>query len=104
MSTNGALILNQVVNEKNFADRAYGQRKRSDELSFWYGHAMFCIGFACSYSGLDLPKLNRKENKCVHEHLQICLPPNLSGNKIDRIRDVGHPHDDPVANRYPCWS
>ncbi len=44
--------------------------------------------------------MNPKENKCVREHLQICLPTNLSGYEIDRIRDIENPDDDSVAEKH----
>ena len=52
-----------------------------------------------SNCGLDLPKSNRKTNKCVREHLRGSLPRDLSGYEIDRIRDIERPDDDTVAHK-----
>ena len=60
---------------------------------------MFHVGFVCSQCGLELPKLNRKMNKCVHEQLRISLPKDLSDYEIDRISDIEMPNDDTVANK-----
>ena len=57
------------------------------------------MGFVYSHCGLELPKLNRKTNKCVREHLRISLRKDLSDYEIDRISDIGRPNDDTVADK-----
>ena len=51
-----------------------------------------------SHCGLELPKPNRKTNKCVREHLRLSLPRDLSDYEIDRISDIEKPNDDTVAD------
>ena len=54
----------------------------------WVRSRCVSYDFVGLHSTLDLPELNTKENSCVREDLQICLPENLPGYNIDRISTV----------------
>jgi hypothetical protein len=95
----GALVLDWVVNEKNFAIALMDNG--IEEMGSVLGTVTLCFVSVCllTISGLDLPRPNRKVNKCVREHLQISLPKDLSGYEIDRISDIENPNDDTVADK-----
>jgi hypothetical protein len=94
----GAFVLDWVVRNEDFAIALMDNGIEETGSVFGTLMAMFCIGFVCSHSDLDLPKQNRKKNKCVREYLQICLPDDLSGYEIDRISDIEKPNDVTVAD------
>ena len=48
---------------------------------------------------LELPKQNRRTNKCVRDYLRACLSEGLSGYEIERISDIGRPNDTMVAEK-----
>ncbi len=93
----GALVLDWVVKEKNFAIALLDNG--TEEMGSVLSTLTFCVDFIFLHSGLDLPKLDSRSNKSVRESIRTDLTRGLSGYEIDDICDIDKPGDVTVAEK-----
>ena len=73
------------------------EKKRS--VLFWVQSRCVLCRIIFSHSGLDIPKPDRRVDKCVREYLRTCQVKGLSDYEIVDISDIDTPRDKTVAEK-----